>query len=1186
MIKHSSSNVDRDCGNNFDSEFDNNLDINPDNVAQSCTSVRVDTDSEQNRIRARRLGLALAIFTSSCWAVLAIGLKIALRYSDSITIAWFRLFVAFLFFAGFLAWKNPQEISILRRPPLLGIIAGLCTALNYYGYMKGVEFTSPSNAQIFIQAAPILLIVAGILFFGEKPSSRQALGFLVTGIGFALFYRDQFLAAFNHRDLYVTGNSLIFVAALGWAIFASLQKLLVHRGFSPTSLNLLINGTGALCLLPMSNWQGLAHLTPWAWILFIGLALNTVLSYSAFGVALKLISAAEVSIIITLSPLLTISLMTGLAALQVTWIQPDTINTLGWIGAVTVVFGVVVTVVGFGKLFKLFKLFKFLNFLAIAMFITSCSSLSGFHKNHTTFPVPNLGREVNKIEESLNNLNIGGLNSAGQNSTGQKLSQLNSPDEIDPAQAEVWLENQLKLEPTPEMKLLVRYREAALWRRTQPLKACALWSEIAQFESPRSFHSLNSLSSQSEPLTKPNKLITLDTEFPITIAAAIRALEVCPITNSADTDRQIKALLAVTAIPKSTLSSITAISSISSISSITSSPPLFPSPSSSVSVPWLHDMALRMALGKAKELNDRALEMRLIQEQAPTEKLQRDRVNLYLRALALAKELGDETNIKLLQTQLQLTAPRFNESPVLPSEWLQVAADFKQSREFTKAREFYQKTFDSLESNDLEKLRALDGIRNTFKLEKKTVEYLESTHKYSSFARRGFFEKAKGLSERPLLSKYLETQITLARALWTEERPDEAKKVIVKVEHDLKDKIPVAEATLLRARIEEEAGQTKDAVATLESIDLKSITDRSLRQRILWCHAWNLKRMGLKTEAIDKFTKLLSEDDSPSQLARDHFWLAKTYLDSNDQDQAKTHFDWLLANDSMGIYGLFTYRELKRPLPTLNAINELNVQRDLRPTNVISEKDRFNIEWLIAVGEPELSRRLLEYSAKGLRPQNPDATLDLLSLYARTGHFQGLFSRLYELPADTRTLLLNEHPDLLFPRPWPNLVKRASKRFDVRSELIYSIMRQESSFNPTARSPADAYGLMQLIPESAKRANKHLQIKFATNEDLYDPAMSITLGSAFVSELLRANNNGFITTVSSYNASERAIHGWLKSRYKGDPLTFIEDIPYDETRNYVKLVMRNFIFYSRLNSGSQSLEFPEWCLSGLQTTKP
>ena len=68
--------------------------------------------------------------------------------------------------------------------------------------------------------------------------------------------------------------------------------------------------------------------------------------------------------------------------------------------------------------------------------------------------------------------------------------------------------------------------------------------------------------------------------------------------------------------------------------------------------------------------------------------------------------------------------------------------------------------------------------------------------------------------------------------------------------------------------------------------------------------------------------------------------------------------------------------------------------------------------------------------------------------------------------------------------------------------------------------------------------------------------------------------------------ARKAVSGWLNSRDTKDPVAFIEDVPYEETRTYLKLVMRNFVFYSRLNSKQVPIEFPEWCLADLQAVKP
>jgi drug/metabolite transporter (DMT)-like permease len=115
-------------------------------------------------------GIIYAGITAVFWGVLAIVLKIIDDKVEPITIVWFRFLLAFLMLAGWQAAKNPASFKILIRPPVLLIIATLALTWNYIGFMMGIHYTTPSNAQLFIQTGPILLAVAGIVFFKEKIS--------------------------------------------------------------------------------------------------------------------------------------------------------------------------------------------------------------------------------------------------------------------------------------------------------------------------------------------------------------------------------------------------------------------------------------------------------------------------------------------------------------------------------------------------------------------------------------------------------------------------------------------------------------------------------------------------------------------------------------------------------------------------------------------------------------------------------------------------------------------------------------------------------------------------------------------------------------------------------------------------------------------------------------------------------
>jgi soluble lytic murein transglycosylase len=207
----------------------------------------------------------------------------------------------------------------------------------------------------------------------------------------------------------------------------------------------------------------------------------------------------------------------------------------------------------------------------------------------------------------------------------------------------------------------------------------------------------------------------------------------------------------------------------------------------------------------------------------------------------------------------------------------------------------------------------------------------------------------------------------------------------------------------------------------------------------------------------------------------------------------------------------------------------------------------------------------------------------MLNWLAQTGDYANLFAAAAYIPDKKR--ILDENPELLFPRPWETEIADAGKQSGVAPELLYAIMRQESAFNPYARSPVDAFGLLQLTLFTAEKIAKERGVALASHEDLYQPKLNIPLGASFMRQLLRKFDNQMVLSIASYNASEDAVLTWLRTRYRGDPLEFIEDIPYSETMIYIKLVLRNFIFYSRLSSKGDSIAFPEWCLEGLQTLK-
>jgi soluble lytic murein transglycosylase len=152
-----------------------------------------------------------------------------------------------------------------------------------------------------------------------------------------------------------------------------------------------------------------------------------------------------------------------------------------------------------------------------------------------------------------------------------------------------------------------------------------------------------------------------------------------------------------------------------------------------------------------------------------------------------------------------------------------------------------------------------------------------------------------------------------------------------------------------------------------------------------------------------------------------------------------------------------------------------------------------------------------------------------------------------------------------FPRPFEQVVTRIATRFQVEPSLIFGIGRQESAFRADAVSPAGALGLLQLMPATASRYQEVLNKQFqGGNFDLFDPETNLTLGSAYLGKLSAHYQSNASYLIAAYNAGEFVVDIWKSRRFHEDPLVWIEGIPFGETRNYVKSVMRNKAVYDEL----------------------
>ncbi len=170
---------------------------------------------------------------------------------------------------------------------------------------------------------------------------------------------------------------------------------------------------------------------------------------------------------------------------------------------------------------------------------------------------------------------------------------------------------------------------------------------------------------------------------------------------------------------------------------------------------------------------------------------------------------------------------------------------------------------------------------------------------------------------------------------------------------------------------------------------------------------------------------------------------------------------------------------------------------------------------------------------------------------------------------------------MLIAEGWP---RAFSPPAGVEPAVALGIMRQESSFDPAAISGAGARGLMQLMPATARKTGRDNGIAY---NNLFDPNQNMALGVAYINELVQDFGNCLPLAIAAYNAGPTNVANWMAEN--GDPemknaqgganiIDWVEEIPFNETRNYVQRVSESITVYRALQTGSAEDPLVPWML--------
>jgi soluble lytic murein transglycosylase len=177
---------------------------------------------------------------------------------------------------------------------------------------------------------------------------------------------------------------------------------------------------------------------------------------------------------------------------------------------------------------------------------------------------------------------------------------------------------------------------------------------------------------------------------------------------------------------------------------------------------------------------------------------------------------------------------------------------------------------------------------------------------------------------------------------------------------------------------------------------------------------------------------------------------------------------------------------------------------------------------------------------------------------------------------DYLSLPLDQAPakfwQMLFPLPYKDELFMSAHERGLDPYDVAALIRQESEFNPGAKSPAKAYGLMQLIPSTGRLMGKKDGMHAVVSASLLlNPGVSIRLGTQYLRQQLDNWDGDLFRTLAAYNAGPGRVHQWLNWSNYREPAEFVESIPFTETREYVQAVLRNADIYRQIYAGKNVL---------------
>jgi len=370
--------------------------------------------------------------------------------------------------------------------------------------------------------------------------------------------------------------------------------------------------------------------------------------------------------------------------------------------------------------------------------------------------------------------------------------------------------------------------------------------------------------------------------------------------------------------------------------------------------------------------------------------------------------------------------------------------------------------------------------------------------------------------------------------------------------------------------------------------------DSDLRGEALFRLFWSLYGEGKPRPGLVYLDQLAAHPDPEGgEEERARYWRARALLEAQPADTdaaraaareaARADLVWLVEERPLTYYGLLARSRFAEVAP--EQAQKIEAKQTQLLARALGESGKVPLHGGALARDPHLlaaiellrmglrleaARELAAVDRSPARNAGDDGQepLALLAeLYARAADFRSAHalvrSELRPLLRRPASPLALRVASLAYPLAFREHISRVSQSAAVPPDLLQALMREESALDPRALSATGALGLTQVMPSTARMIARKLRIQGYQTARLYDPETNIRIGGAYLGELYARFQHPALA-LASYNAGPTTVAGWIKARGSLPLDAFVEEIPLEETRGYVKRCLRSFAAYQFL----------------------